>query len=243
MPNTTSAPTRSSAYTSAWAPVALILPGLVTCACGSDGAVPASGAGTAGAAGTGAVLAGEGAGCGWSAGRAAGWCGERAARSRGLGPGGRAAAAAGRSVPAGPVRPVICSVIGKSPSLGFGGISGIKNPPVPDGSRGERAASCLVSCLRAGQVREAAGVSRVPPYCCSESRRQPVREVVSHAETGRLTRPVGRIVGGPHQGLHSGGAHRPGHQESLAVAAAHLAQRDELAGLLDALGDDPQAEV
>src|SRR6266849_2598472 len=135
MPNTTSAPTRSSAYTSAWAPVALILPGLVTCACGSDGAVPASGAGTAGAAGTGAVLAGEAAGCGWSAGRAAGWCGERAARSRGLGPGGPAAAAggpggyggvdppvrgrfcgvvppegsgAGRSVPGGPVRPVIC---------------------------------------------------------------------------------------------------------------------------------------
>src|SRR5260370_19338250 len=95
MPNTTSAPTRSSAYTSAWAPVALILPGLVACACGSDGAVPASGAGTAGAAGTGAVLAREAAGCGWSAGRAAGGGGERAARAPGLGPRGPAAAPGG----------------------------------------------------------------------------------------------------------------------------------------------------
>src|SRR5580693_7328006 len=189
MPNTTSAPTRSSAYTSACAPVARTLPGLVTCA--RDGSDPTPGAGTAPTPGVGldptpdsalagAALAGAGAvggasaGRGWSAARADGWCGERAARSRGLGPEGPAvlgSAPAGRSVPAGPLRPVICSVIGKSP-LAWLGSGGIKNPLVPDGSRGERAVSCLVSRLRAGQVRESADGSRLTPYCHPESMRQ-----------------------------------------------------------------------
>src|SRR5271166_1211313 len=214
MPNTTSAPTRSSAYTSACAPVACTLPRLVTCARGSDptpcaGTDPApgssapcagtAGAGLAGAGPAGAGLAGAGAasvasaGRGWSAARAGGWCGERAARSFGLGPEGPAvlgSAPAGRSVPAGPLRPVICSVIGKSP-LAWLGSGGIKNPLVPDGSRGERAVSCLVSRLRAGQVRESAGSSRVTPYCYLESERQPLTRVVSHSETGRSCGPSG----------------------------------------------------
>src|SRR5580692_5294768 len=71
---------------------------------------------------------------------------------------------------------------------------------------------------------------------------------VSHSETGRLIRFVlgwliGRLPGGPDQRLDTGGGHRPGDQEALAVVAAHLAQRTELAGLLDALGDDPQPEL
>src|SRR4029077_14435586 len=92
------------------------------------------------------------------------------------------ASGAGRSVPSGPLRPGICSVIGTSP-LASAGSSGIKNPLVPDGSRGERAESCLVSCLRAGQVRGSAGTSRVTPYCHPESERQPLTRVVSHSET------------------------------------------------------------
>src|SRR5271157_5531628 len=202
MPNTTSAPTRSSAYTSACAPVARTLPGLVTCARGGSDPTPGAGTADPGAPGTGLAgtgLAGTGAasgasaGRGWSAARADGWCGERAARSRGLGPEGPAAlgsAPAGRSVPAGPSRPVICSVIGKSP-LAWLGSGGIKNPLEPDGSRGERAVSCLVSCLRAGQVRGSAGTSRVTPYCHSESERQPLTRVVSHSETGRSCGPSG----------------------------------------------------
>ena len=85
-------------------------------------------------------------------------------------------------MPSGPLRPVICSVIGRSP-LASAGSGGIKNPLVPDGSRGERAVSCLVSCLRAGQVRGSAGTSRVTPYCHLESERQPLTRVVSHSET------------------------------------------------------------
>src|SRR5581483_5715428 len=62
------------------------------------------------------------------------------------------------------------------------GSGGIKNPLVPDGSRGERAVSCLVSCLRAGQVRGSAGTSRVTPYSHPGSR-QPLTRLVSHSET------------------------------------------------------------
>src|SRR5580704_667287 len=61
-------------------------------------------------------------------------------------------------------------------------------------------------------------------------------ESVSHSETGRLIRFVGRLPRGPDQRLDTRGGHRPGNQEALAVVAAHLAQRAELAGLLDALG-------
>src|SRR5437868_489657 len=129
MPNTTSAPTRSSACTSACAPVTRTLPGLVTCARGASAAGAPLWAGTGAAAAPGAAGS---AACAWS-GRTGGWCAERAARSRGLGPG--------------------------------------------------------------------------------------------------------------EQGLHARSGHRPGDQESLAELAAHLAQRDELPWLLDALGDDLEPEV
>src|SRR5260370_24562007 len=59
-------------------------------------------------------------------------------------------------------------------------------------------------------------------------------ETVSHSETGRLIGFTGRLPGGPDQRLDTGGGHRPGDQEALALAAAHLAQRAELARLLDA---------
>src|SRR5208282_1204932 len=86
--------------------------------------------------------------------------------------------------------PVSCSVMGKSP-LAWLGSGGIKNPLVPDGSRGERAVSCLVSRLRAGQVRESADGSRLTPYCHPESMRQPLTGVVSHSETARSCGPSG----------------------------------------------------
>src|SRR5580658_6351441 len=62
-----------------------------------------------------------------------------------------------------------------SPELGLlaGGASGIKNPLVPGGSRGERAGTGLVSWLRAGQVRGSARASRVTPYCDRRSEWQP----------------------------------------------------------------------
>ena len=59
----------------------------------------------------------------------------------GHGGGRRRGAARWASGPAGPLRPVICSVIGWSPWLGKCG--GIKNPLVPVGSRGERAVNWL----------------------------------------------------------------------------------------------------
>ena len=84
MPNTTSAPTRSSAYTSACAPVARTLPGLVTCARGGSDPTPWAGTSCAGLAGTGTAgtglagtgLAGTGAASAFSAGR--GWSAVRA---------------------------------------------------------------------------------------------------------------------------------------------------------------------
>jgi hypothetical protein len=51
------------------------------------------------------------------------------------------------------LRLVICSVMACLSAIGVGGI---KNPPVPFGSRGERAVAGLVSRLRASQVRESA---------------------------------------------------------------------------------------
>ena len=92
---------------------------------GGLGAGPCAGtaAPTCGAAGAGAS-----AGRGWAS-RAAG-CGERAARSRGLGAEGPVAAPPGRSVPAGPLRPVICSVIGTSPlAMSIGWIRRHKKSP------------------------------------------------------------------------------------------------------------------
>src|SRR5208283_3238061 len=252
MPNTTSAPTRSSAYTSACAPVARTLPGLVTCARGGSDPTPGAGTADPGAPGTGLAgtgLAGTGAasgasaGRGWSAARADGWCGERAARSRGLGPEGPAAlgsAPAGRSVPAGPLRPVICSVIGKSPLARIRRHK--KSPRAGRQSRGAR--SELL-----GQLPARRPSTRICGYFTSNTL-LPFGIGTSTADArcltfrdGPLMRPVWSVVRRPDQGLHSGGAHRPGHQEPLAVAAAHLAQGGELARLLDALGDDLQAEV
>src|SRR5580693_4054264 len=134
MPNTTSAPTRSSAYTRACAPVARVLP----CGLGSAGSwVLAGVVGTWGACGWGAW--------GWSPGRrGASRCGERAARSFGLGavgPGAVAVAVAGVGAADPGLRLVICSVMACLSAIGVGGI---KNPPVPFGSRGERAVAGLV---------------------------------------------------------------------------------------------------
>src|SRR6185503_12377837 len=160
------------------------------------------------------------------------------ARSRGLGAEGPVAAPGGRSVPSGSLRPVICSVIGRSP-LASAGSGGIKNPLVPDGSRGERA-------VLLGQLPARRPSTRICGYFTGNTL-LPFGIETSTADASCLTFRDGRLIGvlarRPDQGLHAGGTHRPAHQESLAVAAAHLAQRDELARLLDALGDDPQAEV
>src|ERR1700677_1199948 len=62
----------------------------------------------------------------------------------------------------------------------------------------------------------------------------------------RLTcRDYSRLRGnaGPDKRLHPWGGHGPGHQEALPVPAAHLPQRGELTGLLDAFGDNLHAQL
>src|SRR4029077_7980988 len=154
---------------------------------------------------------------------------------RGVAPG---ACGAGRSVPAGPWRPVICSVIGRSPLAGYIGLirRHKKSPRAGRQSRGAR--SELL-----GQLPARRPSTRICGYFTGNTL-LPFGIETSTADASCLTFRDGRLIGvsprRPDQGLHAGGAHRPAHQESLAVAAAHLAQRDELARLPDALGDDPQ---
>ena len=199
MPNTTSAPTRSSAYTSACAPVARVLPGLVTCARGGSDPTPCPGVSCAGVPCAGMPWRRARSAPGWTRRPAAGLRPGAAGRRRGRvggaasgrpGPAGwdpKVRPSAGRPPRAAPYLRVPCgpSSARSSVSLHRLGSGGIKNPLVPDGSRGERAVSCLVSCLRAGQVRGSACASRVSPYCHPETMRQPLTRVVSHSETDR----------------------------------------------------------
>src|SRR3984957_5545758 len=253
MPNTTSAPPRSSAYTSACAPVARTRLGPVTGTRGVSADPCWAGPGSAGAGGS-----GRGCSAAWegSAARVASRCGERAARSRGLGTAeaGGAGLPAGLSGPAEPLRPVICSVIGWSPwlALSTGGRRHKKSPRAGRQSRGARS-------YWLGQLAARRPSTRICEDFTGNTLLRPVigtstdGGTVSHPETRRLIRfvvgwPAGRLPRGPdpfrpHEGFDAGGGHRPGDQEALPVVAGPLAQRAELAGLLDALGDDPQAEL
>src|SRR5690348_5673338 len=237
MPNTTSAPTRSSACTRACAPVTRTLPGpgLATCARGASAAGAPLGAGTGAVADPGA---GGSAACAWS-GRTGGWCAERAARSRGLGPG----------VPAGPERPVVCSVIGKSPlavvtrlAVSMNWRWHKKSPRARWQSRGAR--SELL-----GQLPARRPSTRICGYFTGNTL-QPSRVASTTDATcltfrdGWLPSLVIAVVVRPGEhGLYARSGHRPGDQESLAELAAHFAQRDQLPWLLDALGDDLEPQV